>query len=83
MMDPNIHNNNNNNEYRWHLENLCREYRIAFESLKELITILPGEKIFSQTELDRYVQDISIIDSNLIQLSSHYGIVSILNPFFA
>ncbi|OTF72584.1 hypothetical protein BLA29_000782 [Euroglyphus maynei] len=65
--------NNVHYEYRWILENLCHEYRIAFESLKELMTILPNQEIIQQTDLDRYTHDISIIDSNLNQLSAHYG----------
>ena len=84
-MDP-INNGDNDDKYRWILENLCHEYRFAFDSLKELMIQInlsgQQDQIINQSDYNRYQNDISIIDSNLYQLSSHYGKYYLSFPLF-
>lgn len=84
-MDP-INNGDNDDKYRWILENLCHEYRFAFDSLKELMIQInlsgQQDQFINQNDYNRYQNDISIIDSNLYQLSSHYGKYYLSFPLF-
>jgi len=56
---------------KWFLEGLCRQYKAAFDSLKQVLSFCQCK--LSGSQMEHFQYEINYVEGNITQLEVHYS----------